>query len=124
MLVLASLSSKNGLSAENNLTMIILSLVLLFIIIVFFIIYKVLYKVFYGNGKGIEEINHNTKFLYHQLVSGVSDKEKLYAIIVSVDNQKMELLVNKRDYDKVSDNTKLFLGRYVDGKRYKYYIFY
>ena len=120
----ASFSSKRGYEDENSLTLIILTGIIIFVIIVFFIAYKVLYSIFYGKRKNIEEVTSNAKFLYHHMVSGVEDTDKLYAIVVETDGMQIEILVDKNDYDKITEETNILLGRYREDNNYKYFIYY
>ena len=81
-------------------------------------------SIFYGKRKNIEEVTSNAKFLYHHMVSGVEDTDKLYAIVVETDGMQIELLVDKNDYDKITEETNILLGRYREDNNYKYFIYY
>ncbi len=124
LITFASLSSKGGSKTENIYTLLILTIVLFFIIIVFLVLYKKLYQHFYGKKKNIEEVNTNTKFLYHQMAGGINDTEKLYTVVVRVDDSQVEILVDKKEYEKINEDTKIFIGRYKDEEKYNYYIYY
>lgn len=120
----ASFSYKDGNSNENTYTLLFLTATLIITITIFAIIYLVLYRHFYGKKQNIEEINSNVTFLYHEMINGINDEEKLYAIVIKVDNEQLELLVDKKDYETINENTKLFLGRYKTETKYNYKIYY
>ena len=120
----ASLSYRDNKLTENILTLLILTIIVLASIIIFLVVYKLLYRHFYGVKMDIEEVNDRVTFLYHHMVGGVNDTEKLYAIVLKVDNEQIELLVDQKDYETINEDTKLLLGRYHDGAQYNYYVYY
>ncbi len=120
----ASFSYKESAKNENILTLLVLTAIILGVIIIFFTVYKLLYKHFYGKKSVIEEVNENVKFLYHHMISGVEDNDKLYAIVVETNGEQMELLVDQKDYELINEDTKLLIGRFNDGVGYKYFIYY
>lgn len=124
LVTFASLSYKGNNGTENTLTLLILTGIILFVIIVFLVVYKLLYRHFYGVRQRIEEVTDNVRFLYHQMVSGVNDTDKLYAIVIQINNEQMQLLVDQRDYEIINESTRIFLGRFHDGTQYNYYIYY
>ena len=52
----------------------------------------------------IQEVNDQVTFLYHHMVGGVNDQDKLYAIVLKVDNEQMELLVDQKDYEVINED--------------------
>ena len=124
LVTFASLSYKTSKITENILTLGVLTAIIVFSIIVFSVTYKLLHRHFYGVRQNIEEVNDRVTFLYHHMVGGINDTEKLYAIVLRADNEQIELLVDQKDYEAVNENTKILLGRYRDGAQYSYYIYY